>query len=414
MNPLSKNLRSLYNKTRVNAEMVRLTSEYFDRCYSRNPKKQRLVWVNLPSIVEIFYAFEIIPFMPEAIGGFISSFGYSMDALDKAYSMGFSRDACTFCNHVLGAIQLNQLPKPDMVVSTMLTSCDAQGKSFESAAHNLNVPFHLLHLPSKKPEGSESAVEFLTDELVLLVTRLEKYTGQKMDTDKLLSIIQRSNEVIGAFIKFLETRKRPIPPIGGVDAFINLFPVYNYCNDIAKTRRFYEDLHDRLTRKRSTAKNEQPIRLVNVGHYFPLHDTGIMYEMENQGATFVAELFSTMYWTKVRIPEKISKNTLLEALARRYLDLPTVGTYERRASICGRLAREWNADGAVCFLPWGCRVLGGSAQAITDKMKQQLGIPTCVLDCDPIDSSIYARESVKTRLQAFLEMVKQQKTIKEN
>ena len=102
MNCLSKDLRSFVKKKKSNTEMVLLASQYLDRCSSRGRKKERLVWVNLPSIVEIFYAFDIIPFMPEAIGGFMSSLGYSMRALDKAYSMGYSRDACTFCNHVLG------------------------------------------------------------------------------------------------------------------------------------------------------------------------------------------------------------------------------------------------------------------------------------------------------------------------
>gem|GEM_PF-6861414 len=388
--------------------------KYLNRCYRRNPKKQRLVWVNLPSIVELFYAFHIIPFMPEAVGGLMSSYGDSMHALDRAYSMGFSRDACTFCNHVLGATQSNKLPEPDMVFSTMLTICDAQGKSFEAAARRLGVPFHLLNIPSKDGAESQGALEYFTDELNLLVSRLEEYTNQTLDTDRLLALMQRSNEIIDSFVRFLELRKQPSPPINGLESFHHLFPMFNYCNDFEKTRRFYEKLRGELSKKKRPTEENRPIRLIHVGHYFPLHDKSIMSELESQGVVFVGELFSTMYWTKIGIPTAVSKASLLEALAKRYLDLPTVGTYERRARICARLAREWNADGAVCFLPWGCRVLGGGAQAVSDSLREQLNIPTCILDCDPIDSSIYARGAVKTRLQAFVEMVKRRKASKDH
>jgi benzoyl-CoA reductase/2-hydroxyglutaryl-CoA dehydratase subunit BcrC/BadD/HgdB len=359
-------------------------------------------------VPEIFYAMNVIPYMPESFGGLMASMGYSTRSLDKAYSMGFSRDSCTLCNHVIGAYMYQQLPKPDMIISTMFTLCDAQGKAFEIAAKELNVPFQLIHLPTIN--DTPYSQDFFVGELRHLVAVLELLTGKRLTKEALIQSIEWSNLAIDYFRKFLDERKRMDVPIKGLDAFYNYFPLYNYLGDQKKVTEFYKELSDELqTIPDSKLNGEKKIRLLNAGHYFPLHDSHLMKDLEDQNVTFVSEYFSQLFWKKVDIDSSDSLDDVISKLAARCLDLPTTGSIKRRVEICRQLAVEWSVDGAVIFVPWGCRVIAGGAYAFLDYLRTHLHIPTLILDSDPLDESIYAKGPVKTRLNAFIEMLRTKK-----
>lgn len=390
-----------------NRTLSGIVMDYMRNCYKLNHNKQKLVWVNFPSAVEVFYAFDVIPFMPETLGGFVAGLGFSNRSLDAAYSLGCSRDTCTFCNHTIGAEFFSQLPKPDAVISTMFTLCDAQGKSFEYVANMMGVPFHLISLPTAVK--NKSSITFLAEELRTLVNVLEKMTNQKLQIEKLADVMRKSNEAIDAFMDFLELRKQPVPPIKGLDAFFNYFPMYNYCANIGLVKDYFTGLKSELEERIKKNKNSEDtgrIRLINAGHYFPLYDYTLLSDMEKENVTFTIEMFASVVWTKFKIPEKNTLDNLLYALAERYMEIPTVGSFEKRSELTGRIVREWNVDGAVNFLPWGCRVIGSQTSAVVDYLQKKINLPSLVLDCDPLDKSIYAKGSIQTRFHAFVEMLK--------
>ncbi|MCP4132861.1 MAG: 2-hydroxyacyl-CoA dehydratase [bacterium] len=392
-----------------NKEMAALIMDFLKNCERERRGEQKLVWVNNPSPTEIFYAFDVIPFMPETYSGLMEVLGFENRSLDKADSLGFSRDTCTFCNYTLGAIGFDQFPDPDLVVSTMVTSCDAQGKSFEAAARMIDVPFHLINVPSRNDR--ESALEFLTGELRYVIGVLEELTGTSLSREKLMTSLTRSNLAIDNFRKYLDTRKAFPPPIGGAQAFFNFFPVFNMCGDQLKVADFYRSLYEKheTINQQNTQKDEQQIRLLNAGHYFPLHDVSLLQEIEKRNAMFVSEMFATAFWNKVEFNEDDSLDELITAIARKYLKMITVGSFERRVEIIAYLAKEWQVDGIVHFLPWGCRVIGSGCHAISEYMQKEFKIPSIIIDADPLDKGIYSKGAVRTRLDAFIEMLEQKK-----
>ena len=235
---------------------------------------------------------------------------------------------------------------------------------------------------------------------------LEKLSGNRMTRERLLPVVQRSNVAYDAFHRFLDLRKRARVPISGSHAFYFYYPMYSFLGDQQRTIAFYERLASALTAVE--APEEPPVRLLNVGHYFPLHDRTLVESLEAQGVTFVSEMWALLFSDKAQIDDDSSLQDILVALARRMLTLPTVGSLRRRARVVGDLGREWGVDGAVMFLPWGCRYMSAEAAAKVDHLRS-VGIPTLTLDCDPLDPTLYARGTVQTRLDAFVEMLRTRK-----
>jgi benzoyl-CoA reductase/2-hydroxyglutaryl-CoA dehydratase subunit BcrC/BadD/HgdB len=84
------------------------------------------------------------------------------------------------------------------------------------------------------------------------------------------------------------------------------------------------------------------------------------------------------------------------------------GSADHRAGKILDMAQYLNADGVVYFNNWGCKKsLGGAG--ITKKMLEQNGIPVLVLDGDGCDRENINDGQMKTRLQAFLEILEVKK-----
>lgn len=388
--------------------LMRFVMDHHRACMDRDRSAKKLAYLNLPTVPEPFYALDMIPYVPEAYLGFIASINFSPRYLDEAAAMGVSRDACTFCNNGVGALAKGDLPHPDIVCGTMFTLCEVQGKAFEATAELEDVPFELFHLPADPT--AEGALEFTVAELKHLVAALEQLSGNTMTRDGLYTALERSNRAYSAFLRFMELRKRARLPISGSQAFFFYYPIYSYLGDQERTIAFYEGLCRDLDDVQAppAPPDRPPIRLLNAGHYFPIHDRSLLDDLEQHGVTFVSEFFSRLYYEQAQISEDSTLEELYVALARRCLALPTLGTLQSRVQSVGELGTGYEADGAVIFLPWGCRLLSSEVYAKAEHLRK-LGIPTLTLDCDPLDATKYSRATVQNRLDAFIEMLRERK-----
>ena len=95
----------------------------------------------------------------------------------------------------------------------------------------------------------------------------------------------------------------------------------------------------------------------------------------------------------------------LEALAEKMIRNMFNGPYERRATHVAKLVRHFQPDGVISFCHWGCRQSSGGVNILREEMRR-IGMPLLVLDGDAIDRRNSHDGQIKTRLEAFLEMIK--------
>ena len=80
------------------------------------------------------------------------------------------------------------------------------------------------------------------------------------------------------------------------------------------------------------------------------------------------------------------------------------GSYDRKARMVSDLATELHADGVINFCHWGCKQSSGGVMLLKDEIKKT-GIPFLSLDGDGMDRRNSHDGQIKTRLEAFLELL---------
>ena len=70
----------------------------------------------------------------------------------------------------------------------------------------------------------------------------------------------------------------------------------------------------------------------------------------------------------------------------------------------GQLADHLKPDAVIHFCHWGCKQASGGSVLLKEKM-QEMNIPMLILDGDGIDKRNSHDGQIKTRLEAFLELI---------
>ena len=80
------------------------------------------------------------------------------------------------------------------------------------------------------------------------------------------------------------------------------------------------------------------------------------------------------------------------------------GSYSHKARMVGDLADTLRPDAVIQFCHWGCKQSSGGSVLLKEEM-QKKGILMLILDGDGIDKRNSHDSQIKTRLEAFLEML---------
>ena len=76
-----------------------------------------------------------------------------------------------------------------------------------------------------------------------------------------------------------------------------------------------------------------------------------------------------------------------------------------------RLTDHLRPDAVIQFCHWGCKQSSGGSVLLKERL-QKKGIPMLILDGDGIDRRNSHDGQIKTRLEAFLEMIQQEEESK--
>mgnify|MGYP000237770147 FL=1 len=98
----------------------------------------------------------------------------------------------------------------------------------------------------------------------------------------------------------------------------------------------------------------------------------------------------------------------LEALADKMIHNVYNGPYERKAALVSELAQDLLSDGVINFCHWGCKQSSGGVMLLKEELDKK-DIPLLILDGDGMDRRNSHDGQIRTRFEAFLEVLKQRK-----
>jgi benzoyl-CoA reductase/2-hydroxyglutaryl-CoA dehydratase subunit BcrC/BadD/HgdB len=94
-----------------------------------------------------------------------------------------------------------------------------------------------------------------------------------------------------------------------------------------------------------------------------------------------------------------------QSLAKKLLANQSIGPYERMTRWISTMIKEYSIDGIIWMAPGGCRHFNSLSQMVKEDLRKEGNIPFYVLDLECVDERNYSKEQVRTRLDAFLEVL---------
>lgn len=283
------------------------------------------------------------------------------------------------------------------------TTCDGKKKTFEILADY--APVHVMEVPQKK-EAPDQELWFA--EIKKLVARLEELTGKKVTYESLREAIRQLNAKRRALRRLAELRRADPPPISGLDALL-IFQIAFY-DDVErfteKVNALCDELEERIRQGVGVVPPGTP-RLLVTGTPMAIPNWKLPHLAETSGAVIVAEELCTgyRYFQNLTEEEGSSLEELLVNVARRHL-APHCACFTPnggRLEDIERLIQEYRVDGVISYVLSFCDPYAVEHYQV-EKFLKAKGVPVLKVETD---YSMQDAGQLKTRIEAFVEMLRQ-------
>lgn len=348
------------------------------------------VWGNIFAPCEIMQCFGLNTLSVECLSCYFSGYHLEDYFIDCAQNSGIAPTLCSYHKTFIGAVESKAVEKPEYAVTTSL-SCDGNLNTFRYLEKKLGVPFSFLDIPYANDEAS---VEYLAEQLRQLTRDLARKFGKPFDEARLREIIRIENETYCALVEFFLLQKEHYYPgelISQLYLMMGTHLLIGSQEFLDLVRFMVEDIkhYPKFTGKRILWVHLLPFYQESLRKYFN----------ENEDYQIITGDIILDH------REDLDERDPFRALARKIIGNVFNGSYERKAEMLANIAESVQSDAVIHFCHWGCKQAAGGSILLKEKM-QEMGLPMLILDGDGIDKRNSHDGQIKTRLEAFLEMLK--------
>ena len=353
------------------------------------PDNAAMVSIFVPG--ELVTAAGLTPYSVEAISCFLAGTKCEQAFLRKTLEEGFPETMCSYHRVFLGAALTEILPKPRCMIYTNL-ACDGNMMTFPYLKQTCDRPEFYIDVPYEK---NRESVLYVADQLRKLKSFLEDVTGRKISEEAVRQSVLNSKKAAENYRKQLELRKDHDPVTSLTYELYAIFMCHLLAGSetaVRYTKLLLEDV--------KKAPKGEGLHILWM-HIMPFLQEPVK-EVFNYSKTvhlsacdFVADGFRQM-----------QSDDPYEAMAEKMVYCIYNGNVSQRIELAKELARITNADGGILFAHWGCKGTIGASGLIKNSL-EKAELLTMVLDGDGCNPANTSDGQVSTRLQAFLEMLEE-------
>ncbi|MBL7218627.1 MAG: 2-hydroxyacyl-CoA dehydratase [Phycisphaerae bacterium] len=337
--------------------------------------------------------------------------------LNIADSLGFDESFCPV-RAMLGAFVTGEhFPRPDLLTCSVGATCDdfsAIAQRIEAMGEKI-VWWEAPH--RRRPDRGETPVElpggfvapqcqvdFVRGELQRVADALADLTGAKLDSHMLAAGIEAANRVRAVLRELRQLAYTAEPcPMGALEMLIAEMLAIHFCSDRTESIAVLDGLLDEVKRRVDAGLGVARPGAARIFWINPVADLRVMNLLEECGGRICG--------TEYLFPHAIDKIPTdiepMEALARMALADPMIGPSAGRAArICDDISK-FGAQAAVISRISGASHCAMEGTVIADRIRKNLGVPVLEIETPPLSDSM--RPTLKTRLEALVEIVKRQK-----
>lgn len=351
------------------------------------------VWGNIFSPCEITQCFGLRTLSIECLACYLSGYHLEDYFIDYAQNTGIAPTLCSYHKTFVGAIDSDAVPVPQYAVTTSL-SCDGNLNTFRYLEKKRGVPFTFLDVPYGDDEAS---VEYLAGQLEEFTAELERRFGRRFEEDKLKEALRIENETKKELMRFFQLKSEYYYPGELISHLYMMMGMHL----LIGTQEFLDLIRYMIEEIKTYPKYEG--KKILWVHLLPFYQESL-----NQcfnGSRDYQIIASDIILDSV---EELDPEKPFHSLAKKIIRNMYNGSYFHKAQMVGQLADTLKPDAVIQFCHWGCKQSSGGSVLLKEEM-QKKGIPMLILDGDGIDKRNSHDGQIKTRLEAFLEMLDTEK-----
>ena len=369
--------------------------------------------------VEFLLTFDIFPAFPEAYACMSGQSGVTQPLIEHAEGMGYSPDLCSYMKVNIGAMDkeypclLGGCPVADLYIASNGV-CDTQAKWFENQARRYDRPYFALDVPSPVSGADDAKLEidfeYQIAQMHDLIRFLEKVTGKVFNEDKFMSIVAKSQEVCGLYLEIYEYRKRfPSPYYFEITRAL-MFPQFGMW-DLDGAAKYYSGVLEKMKKLYDGA----PSKKIGKPEKYRLMWEGITFwytidfykELAEKGAHIVYEPYT--HAGAMRRQKTSTFDETLRVMARENISNFYTLDLEQRIPFFEQKIAEYSIDGLILHANLSCRPSSAGLQDLKAAIEKKAKIPVLILNCDMDNPRAYSEGQIRTRIDAFIEMMEENK-----
>ena len=363
-------------------------------------------------LIEVAYAAGIQPAFPENYACVCAARHVSKEYCGKAEAHNYAQDLCSYCRNNLGYLYgagenppMGGIGEPDLLLMTS-SACTHYFKWWDALHEIYGKPLIFVNTPRvMEPEAiPDYYMDYAQSEIEEAIAEIEKVLGIDIRLERLAQAVNRSDQVVDYWQKLLELQKSVPSPLGLSDLTNALFVLIVLAGtqegvDLMK-KIYHETVQLVEAGKGALPKGEERHRLLwlNIPFWYNLKIFGYF---EDRGCVFPVSDYGKYVWGTTRM----DSHRPLEGLARKALG------GELNTSVDAHIDRlledigAYGIDGVIAHSNKSCRVLSVGALDAVEAIRENLNIPTLILEGDHADERVYSEAEVMTRIDTFLDML---------
>lgn len=358
--------------------------------------ENRVAWCGVAAPFDLLNAMGVTSCFVEFVGAMLASMGDIGPLLAEAERAGYASDTCGYHRAVVGAAIEGMMPVPDFLIGT---TCPCSGglATIENLARLFSRDLFVLNIPQ---DQSARNVRYLVDQLREMTAFVADHTGETLDEGRLAESVGNTNRAREVMVEAYGHVAHVPSPANGRDLrnFGIVMALFLGTEGAVKVAKAYRDEFAARVETGVAGVPGERVRLLWIQNRIQFkHPLVEMLEKQYQASIVVDEL-NDITW------DPIDPSDPFDGLARRAISIPFNGTAESRVSHMKRLAETYRIDGAVNPCHWGCRQ-GTGARGLIEEGLKEIGVPVLNLEVDCVDSRNFAEGQLRTRLEAFIEMI---------
>ena len=369
------------------------TARLGSRLYSGN---NAVAWCGLAVPFDLLNVMGITSCFVEFVGAVLAATGTADPFLEEAEQAGFVGDTCGYHRAVIGAARKNIMPEPDFLIAT---TCPCSGgiAIMENLADLFNKDLFVLNVPQ---EDSEQNVAYLANQIRDMVEFVTRHTGEPLEADKLRQAVENTNRARKIMQDVYQLAQNVPSPTDGrlLTNFGLVMPLFCGTEAAVEIAQAYKDEFTARVDNGSSGVPDEKLRLLWIQNRIQFNNPLVELLEKEYRANIVSDELNDIFW------DPIDPQDPYPAMARRAIAIPLNGSIQRRIGHLQKLARTYSLDGAINPCNWGCRQGTGARGLISDGLKE-IGVPVLNLEVDCVDKRNFAEGQLRTRVEAFSEML---------